>query len=989
MTATDERDGSAGARWPDITDAVRDAADDPRAAESRVVALAADLPVRSVPEFLEHACRVFQAAGHTALATAFLVRARKVEETHHSLLGVAPDTARAHRTLLDLVPTGAVTPSLLHDHLTALRSRIDRAGVQAEAREIVEAFLAAGTIPYPNLMADLAEVADAAGADRDAEEDWYAERLLRGGLLPRAVLPVWESAGPALRRSARDPELVDLLVAAEPEPVYGEDDAHFDDRRRLLWLDALGAVGAGARLTPDWFSRLGPAPAHPLVRLAAQAAERLFPPPPGVRPDPGADPLPARAGAHPPAFREQDAGRGPSAHDGPGWDRKQDFTDLTARLRNDPDRFREDLRRFVRSLNRYGNVDYPAALRRFCAVPELRRALAEEVRAWLGEGSAGDLLGLEIALPHLLPLVDAGHADIDPGAYADLSVTDPVEAVHRALRTGLPEELDFPAVEIPGGDASRYGKSQVRAVQHGDLLTLHPDWGKVEVHGPGGVVQHASIPAGVGLPWYDGESFYISGFDEKTGLRTTFRWADEGKACYDPAAAARWPDAPSAAQVTFPGGTEPAFVRLVQGMIHIMAPDGTLTARLDYRVEQPVTSPVLPPPGWWSRPGPADRAGSETLRGLPRETVEELVNAALRGPEERAAALGRLLPSVTSPRLRDAIDDLVRRAADLLPQVLRLHDRVGTARPARLPSLIRSESGLRAGRKVGQVVAVRVLAEALERAAATPAAGTARPDGRATAFPVATITLPPGTSGIWFPFGELGGTALMAAWPWTPEYERSGLLDTLGAWGDTPWGDGSGRWRLHSFTSRGGTRKPEGEVWRTPNGALVMLSYQGHPDRESKAVEYSPDGRFEPFDMPGWAKLRPIVAQGWGGADRIAAFLRLLDERGPAPYDTDGVRALADRTGLPLPEVASAAFGFPYFVGWEHELKRYPQEILDLFTDPETGERTSKSRRSYRLDRELREWLMPDDPAELWTSGLDYDRAAEWWLHVGALDDDG
>ncbi|XVQ08231.1 hypothetical protein ACQP1W_37565 [Spirillospora sp. CA-255316] len=981
MTGKGTPGGAATTEWPDLSDAVRGAADDPRGAEQRVLALAAGLAVRSVPEFFEHACRAFQAAGHTALASTFLGRARKVEETHRTLLGVVPDTARAHRTLLELVPTGVITPSLLHDHLAGLAARVDRTGVQAEAREIVEAFFAGGVLPYPNLMADLVEVAAAAGAGTTAEEDWFAERLLRGGLLPRAALPVWEASQTALQRLCEgSTELLDLLIAAEPATgVY--DDADLDARLRLAWLELLDAAGAGARLSRDWFAALGPAPIRPLLRLSGQAAERLFPPPSGVRLDMGSDPMIAWAGAHPLAFRNIDKNRPRFSEGGPGWYRMEDLDMLVARLRDEPAQFLQDMDWFVRTLNYYGNVDYPAALRRFWGRPELREALSEHVREWIAEASAGDLLGLEIALPHLVPLADAGFAGLAPEAFADLTLTDPVDVLYRALRTGIPEELDLPVVEAAGG-------GRVSVVQHGDLLTLSTDKGTVEVHGPGGVVHRGSVPTATGgIPWYDGESFYLSDFDRVRRLRKTFRLVNDREISFDTGALGRWPDAPSAAETAFPGAAEPAFVRLHRAMIHITAPDGTLTYREVYHPSGPADAPVLPPPGWWPGLRPADPAGSESLRALTRETAEALVNEALRGAEERTAAIDRLLPSVTAPHLKGAIESLVRRATALLHPTLRLHDRLGTDRPERVPALIRSESGLRPGREVSQVVTVRVLAEALAEAAEAPASGTVRPSGGGTAYPLGTIALPPGTGGIWFPFGELGGKALLAAWPWTPEYERVRLFDTLRAWGDTPWGDGSGRWRLHSLTSRGGTRKPEGELWRTPSGSLIMLSFQGHPDRESMAVEYSPDGRFEPFDMPGWAKLRPVVAQGWGGAGRIAEFDRLRAERGPAPYDIDGVRELAARTGLLLPEVASAAFGFPFFAGREDERERYPEEILDLYTDPETGERGSKTKRSYRLDRELREILMPADPADLWTTGLDYDRAAEWWETVGSRDD--
>jgi hypothetical protein len=57
--------------------------------------------------------------------------------------------------------------------------------------------------------------------------------------------------------------------------------------------------------------------------------------------------------------------------------------------------------------------------------------------------------------------------------------------------------------------------------------------------------------------------------------------------------------------------------------------------------------------------------------------------------------------------------------------------------------------------------------------------------------------------------------------------------------------------------------------------------------------------------------------------------------------------------------------------------ERYPREILDLFVDPATG---AAAARGYTAERWLRPLLMPDDPADLWTIGIDVDRVAQAWL---------
>ncbi|OLT36913.1 hypothetical protein BJF79_30455 [Actinomadura sp. CNU-125] len=280
-------------------------------------------------------------------------------------------------------------------------------------------------------------------------------------------------------------------------------------------------------------------------------------------------------------------------------------------------------------------------------------------------------------------------------------------------------------------------------------------------------------------------------------------------------------------------------------------------------------------------------------------------------------------------------------------------------------------SGLRAGRQIAQVAAVRYLADLLAEAAGSgPAYDTPHPLGRVDA---------PRPN--YLQFGTLGGEALLAARPWTAEYQRAKARDVLGALGDTPWGDGSGRWRRLWFQAQA-TQDPVGQVWRTPNGAMVILSFQNHPHKDSVAMEYSPDAAFRDFVFPGWTNKYDPRPQGWGGADRIARFLRLLDERGPAPYDVSAVHRLAERTGLPPHTAASAAYGFLYTAGRQSESSLIPPEVDALYHDPETGD--LRKHESWQLDDALREVLMPDDPEDLWIDGLAVDKAVDWWTRVGS-----
>ncbi|MGI5203572.1 hypothetical protein ACQEU6_18610 [Spirillospora sp. CA-108201] len=339
----------------------------------------------------------------------------------------------------------------------------------------------------------------------------------------------------------------------------------------------------------------------------------------------------------------------------------------------------------------------------------------------------------------------------------------------------------------------------------------------------------------------------------------------------------RWPRGPAAVALTFPGATAPTQVTLDRGLPRLVDGEGRTTLRLRY---SPVRrgDDVMPPPGFWPHLPAADPEGSAAPRGLARDGAARLVDTALVHRRELDAELGRVLPEITDARLLEGVAALVLRAAACLLDVLRLRDALRLPHPDGLPERVRGD-GLRAGRLGYRRPAVRYLAEVLVEAAETgPAYDVPHPLGR--------IDLPTGARGVYFAFGTLGGEALLAAQPWRAAYQRAKAADLLATWGGTPWGDGSGRWRRLCFGAQA-TQDPEGRLWRTPNGAMVILSWQARPHRESFAVEYSPDGVFRDFTFPGWQHRHPPKPQGRGGADRIARYLRLLDERGPAPYDVE------------------------------------------------------------------------------------------------------
>ncbi|MGK5554765.1 hypothetical protein ACSNOI_24420 [Actinomadura kijaniata] len=250
--------------------------DHPRKLKSALRKLASPLPPAERIAFYEQACRALAEASAEVATWAF-TQARKTEKEE----GV-PDVERLHGLLLELVPAGVVAPTVLRDHAGALSARFPPGEAHARFREVVCAGFAAGLIPYARVFPDLRRLAVAAGLGKDDEDRFLATRLLRDGLLPGAPPTIWAAAAPALAAvAARDGGLLDLLVAAEPDPLA--------DETRHRWLEILADAGAGARLPLEWFATTGRrCPAATLLRLADQGEEHLFPragePPSGTDP---------------------------------------------------------------------------------------------------------------------------------------------------------------------------------------------------------------------------------------------------------------------------------------------------------------------------------------------------------------------------------------------------------------------------------------------------------------------------------------------------------------------------------------------------------------------------------------------------------------------------------------------------------------------------------------------------------------------------------
>ncbi|WP_412520504.1 hypothetical protein K8Z49_21565 [Actinomadura madurae] len=594
-----------------------------------------------------------------------------------------------------------------------------------------------------------------------------------------------------------------------------------------------------------------------------------------------------------------------------------------------------------------------------------------EMRAQLkADVASGHLSRVHRALSWLR---SKGHGFIrrNPGFARELEFHDPLDALLSELRAGIPEEFGIP-IPYPG----RAARS---VVQHREYLSVRTGQ-EVEVDDGGGspwTVRLGIFPEKL-MPWYDGEAVRVSRV-RPDGRWQTFRAEgltedDKLALTFEPETCTARPEAPGDGEVTFPGAAAPSRVRLHQGRITVTAPDGSQSVRLDYTPRDP----SVPPPAVWSRRSPVDAAGSAALRTLDKDTVERLVSAALlaRGTGPAREELARLVPELTEPSLIDTVAQRVRDAASCLltEHWFRVKDGVAP-RPPYSPLLEHHPElpvmGLR------RLVSLRAFEKHALAAAEEPESAEPRL--------LYIRDQPEVVDELIEDFGGLARHVIPVLWPWQRP-RAAWSLDKLRAWANTGWGDGSGRYRLLWFKQPPKPSERGTQVWRTRNGSL--LSFRGWHRRGFAAVEYSPDGRFVPIRLPERDLIADPVPQGWLSQERLLRLERLLAEKGPPPVRAETARELTVRTGLTTATAVNLLYGSEEeslrspFMPRTEDLD-LPPEIVDLLeaTKHERSEwnhRFAFGRDTGRLGL-IRERLLPDDPADLWTTGFDITRAADWW----------
>ncbi|PSL51744.1 hypothetical protein B0I31_11857 [Saccharothrix carnea] len=450
-----------------------------------------------------------------------------------------------------------------------------------------------------------------------------------------------------------------------------------------------------------------------------------------------------------------------------------------------------------------------------------------------------------------------------------------------------------------------------------------------------------------------------------------------------------------------PGGAEVALTGGRASMV-LFDPQGTRLAALSAAERHPryaTGTPFVPPLDWWHLLRPRDEAGSAALRGVTREAVDRMLAAAREeGPDKRtirerltalvkgergglAGVVAAALPGLTHPALISGVVDLVRRAAELERSYRGYAEIAAAARevdPVLAPTgpdvtedqvnaALNWFGGYRSYHSRGPVptplpALIAALAEAVER-----------PEGRA---------LPQSNAPRWFDvLPHLAALAHRAASPLTPDEERAALALVLRSVADGGLADGEGHWRTVGVVVHKGQTNPKDRVTPVRDGfiALFETRWRNDPGSRFDGVQFSRTPGV--FDLPeDWHVETDQEVRTAFGAERVARFLDVLAERGPAPWFPEAVPALVERTGLGTAEATLLLAGLPGVDRRDANfLATADRHLLGLSA---AGAKAAKER-----FRGLADWFrlrliaaaVPADPADLWTAGPDVAAVADVW----------
>ncbi|GAA3972186.1 hypothetical protein GCM10023085_63120 [Actinomadura viridis] len=431
---------------------------------------------------------------------------------------------------------------------------------------------------------------------------------------------------------------------------------------------------------------------------------------------------------------------------------------------------------------------------------------------------------------------------------------------------------------------------------------------------------------------------------------------------------------------------------------------------------------LVPPPGWWSRMTPRDPEGSRALRRVDDESARLLLEAADASLaarimkmtaqdadwqeryacfDELKARLGTLLPEVTDETLRIGVTSIVWTAVECRERVFALARRLGLAPPPHLPpapatavvvvaetpkpresklGFLDSEPERIQARSTRALVGARLVRLAKET---VPEHGSARPG--AGGLDSGAI------AGVEERLGRLGASVLRTAWATGTERDRrrKELLD-LASVPELIRTDGT--WQVARIC-------PHVEAGRPYAGfgavAIIGIGPAEESDvgwaRVSTALLHTPDGP-DPLIFSRNRVQEVRICRGWGDPDRLRAAADLIGRNGPPALGRQAViAAFAEATGLSTAQaivlLSPSARGVAWPLGWA------PGRVTPLHPDDaelvraHNLTRTELKAAALTLQAmadsgeaiDLVEALMPDDPADLWRSGPDVERAISRW----------